>query len=225
MPGELGLLPLLLQVSLLQVAQRPERIELDLQLRDFIDLSGGKAGLEDDGQQIPQIALEHPALDALDVVVVVLLAGVVGGAHTPDGLAEQDGLRDVGEGGQHIAGRAHHIVDSAELERLEVVVLALGVDDQAVQEPPGHVDDLEALQHFVLAFLCGQLLCQVLHLVDGLDGAIQQLWGAAVRDLRIPQGLIEPDVLRDAPELVDRVRGVFRQYAVLKNEGTGCHGL
>ena len=217
-PGELGLLPLLLQVSLLKVAQRPERIELDLQLGDFIDLAGGESGLEDDGQQIPQVALEHPALNTLDVVVVVLHAGVVGGAHTANSLAKQDGLRDVGECGQHIAGRTYHIIDAGELEGLEVVVLALGVDDKAVQKPPGEVNHLEALQHLVLAFLCGQLLCQVLHLVDGLDGAIQQLWGAAVCDLRIPQGLIEPDVLRDAPELVDRVRGVFRQDAVLKNE-------
>ena len=87
-PGELGLLPLLFKIRLLHIAQRPERVELNLDLRDLIHFTGGEAGLEDDRQQITQVALEHPALNSFDIVVVVLHAGVIGGTHASDGLAE-----------------------------------------------------------------------------------------------------------------------------------------
>ena len=87
-PGELGLFSLLLKIRLLHIAQRPERVELNFDLRDLIHFTGGEAGLEDDGQQITQVALEHPALNSFDIVVVVLHAGVIGGTHAPDGLAE-----------------------------------------------------------------------------------------------------------------------------------------
>lgn len=70
-PGELGLLPLLFKIRLLHIAQRPERVELNLDLRDLIHFTGGEAGLEDDRQQITQVALEHPALNSFDIVVVV----------------------------------------------------------------------------------------------------------------------------------------------------------
>ena len=54
-------------------------------------------------------------------------------------------------GRQHIAACRYDVRDAAELERLKVVVLAICVDDEAVQHTTRHVDDLKAAEYLILA--------------------------------------------------------------------------
>ena len=79
--GELRLRPLLVKIGLLRVAERPQGVELHLDLRHFIDLAGTDAGLENDRQQVAQVLLHHALLDALQIVVPVLQIGVAGSVH------------------------------------------------------------------------------------------------------------------------------------------------
>ena len=79
--GELRLCPLLVEVCLFRVAERPQGVELHLDLRHFIDLAGTDASLENDRQQIAQVLLHHALLDALQIVVPVLQIGVARGVH------------------------------------------------------------------------------------------------------------------------------------------------
>lgn len=144
------------EVCLLSIGQRPQRVELDIDLRHLVHLSGVESGLEDDREQIPQIAPQHSLLDALDVVVVVLHRGVVGGGHSANSLTKQDRLRDARDGRQHIAACRYDVRDAVELERLKVVVLAVCVDDEAVQHTTRHVDDLKTAEHLILALFRSQ---------------------------------------------------------------------
>ena len=133
-------------------------------------------------------------------------------------MTKKDYLGNIGKCGKEVAGCAHHIVDAAELERLEVVILAFGVNHQAIQKAPGHINDLEPSKNLALPFLCGEFSRQVLHFIDGLNGAVQQFWSAAVCGLCITDRFVQSDVLRDAPKLIDRVRSVLWQNAVLEHE-------
>ena len=92
--GELRLCPLLVKVGLLRVAERPQRVELHLDLRHFIDLAGTDTGLEDDRQQVAQVLLHHALLDALQIVVPVLQIGVARGVHACRRTAKENGLRN-----------------------------------------------------------------------------------------------------------------------------------
>ena len=217
-PCELNLLLLQIKVRLLYVIQGPQRIELDLDGGDLVNLTRCQTGLKNDRQQVTQIFTQHPLLDPLHVVVIVLHAGVVGRAETPDGLTKKDYLGNIGECGKKVAGCAHHIVDAAKLEGLEVVILAFGVNHQAIQKASGHINDLEPSKDLALPFLCGKFSRQVLHLINGLDGSVQQFWSAAVCGLCITDRFVQSDVLRNTPKLINRVRGVLRQNTVLKNE-------
>ena len=102
--------------------------------------------MENDGQQVAGVPFQHPLLIALNVVIPVLHAGVIAVTQPADLLAEQDDLRDTADGRQHIAGRPDDIIHAGELERPEVVLLALAVDGDAVHHATGHVDDLEPFQ-------------------------------------------------------------------------------
>ena len=95
--GELCLRPLLVKVCLLRVAERPQGIELHLDLRHFIHFAGANASLEDDRQQVTQVLLHHALLDALQIVVPVLQIGVAGGVHACRRTAKKDGLRNRGQ--------------------------------------------------------------------------------------------------------------------------------
>ena len=79
--GELCLRPFLVKVCLLRVAERPQGVELHLDLRHFIHFAGANASLEDDRQQVTQVLLHHALLDALQIVVPVFQISVAGGVH------------------------------------------------------------------------------------------------------------------------------------------------
>ena len=62
----------LIDVGLILLRQRPQRIETDLDFRDLINLAVIHTGLEDYRKQISEILLYLRLLDSLDVVVPVL---------------------------------------------------------------------------------------------------------------------------------------------------------
>ena len=165
-------------------------------------------------QVLPQLQF----LDLPQVVVPVLQVAGAGGVHTVRGGPEQDRLRDIGDGRQHIAGHVDDILEAGQLEGLENVVLALGVNDDAVQEVPGHVDCPQPPQHNVIAALSRQHICEALHLVDALHGPLQQFAAVGVFRHGFLERPFQTDVLRQAPIPVLRLHGRFREDAVLEDQ-------
>ena len=197
--GELCLRPLLVEVCLFRVAERPQGIELHLDLRHFIHFAGANASLEDDRQQVTQVLLHHALLDALQIVVPVFQIGVAGGVHACRRTAKKDSLRNRGQRRQEVAGRVDDVGDAAELELPEVVVLAFAINGNAVQQAAGHVNRLQTAQDSVLALFGSKLCGQILHLVDRLNGAVEQLRCAAVGHFCVTDGPVDSHILGDAP--------------------------
>ena len=98
--------------DLLSFAQTPERIEGQLVLGLLLNLSRGDTSPEHHIKQIAQVAAKHELLDALDVVVVILHTGVIGGTHARYTPAKEHILRDTGDGREHIAGGVDDILDA-----------------------------------------------------------------------------------------------------------------
>ena len=85
----------------------------------------GNASAEGHIQQVPQVRLQHQLLDALHEVVPVFQVTLAGSVHPSRGPAKQQGLRDVRQRRQHIAGCVDYVPHPAELSHLEVIALCL----------------------------------------------------------------------------------------------------
>ena len=120
-----GLSFCLVHGSLLSLAQAPQRVELQLVGRLLSDVARGNASAEGHIQQVPQVRLQHQLLDALHEVVPVFQVTLAGSVHPSRGPAKQQGLRDVRQRRQHIAGCVDYVPHPAELSHLEVIALTL----------------------------------------------------------------------------------------------------
>lgn len=111
---------------------------------------------ENNIQQCAQIPFQHEPLNLLHEVVVALEVAGASGVHASRGPAKQNRLRNVGQSRKHIAGGVYDILDAGELERLEVIVLAIGINDQRIEDTSGRVDDVQPLENLILAVIRGQ---------------------------------------------------------------------
>ena len=80
--------------GLFGIGQRPKRIELHFNFGHLFDLACVKSCRKYDCKKIPQVRPEHPLLNSLDVVVVVLKIGLTRRVHTRRRTTEKNRLRD-----------------------------------------------------------------------------------------------------------------------------------
>ena len=168
------------------------------------------------------VIAEVTVLETPDEFLVILKVTLSSGILARRGTPKKPRLWDMRYSRQHRTGIVQNVLNASNRQGLNAHILAVGINNDHVQQITGKVKHFHTLKNRILAVCRGKHTSKILHLVGHHRQPFQQADRIAGAYAGISQLFTNAQILRDAPCAVEISHsGAFRDVRVVENKASG----